>query len=209
MMKSNRILWSLAAVAVLAARGVAPCRGDEPARAKSPPPPAAKATAGKTTDQGQTVDLRPILKQWNLDARVQGGRGTCSVFALSAVIEYAVATKQQRGTRLSVEFLNWASNEAVGAAVDGGAFRELWTGYSAHGVCAEADMPYAKNFDPARKPDKKAVADAAKIHALGLRFHWIKHWDSRHGASDQQLAEIKRTLRRQWPVCGGFLWPRR
>ncbi len=28
------------------------------------------------------------------------------------------------------------------------------------------------------------------------------------GASDEQLAKIKRTLQRQWPVCGGFLWPK-
>jgi hypothetical protein len=200
MTKSNRILCGLV-ILTLILIGVELSWAGEPAAGKAAP------AAGKTKESRQSVDLRPTLQHWKLDARCQGGRGTCSVFAISAVIEYAVATKQQRGTRLSTEFLNWASNEAVGAAVDGGCFSELWEGYAKHGVCAEADMPYAESFDPARKPDKKAVADAKKIHALGLQLHWIKQWDPDRGASDEQIAEIKRTLRRRWPVCGGFLWP--
>jgi hypothetical protein len=202
MTRSNLIPWSLATL-ILIASGAVVCWAGEPAATKAAPP-----SAGKKPDSRPAVDLRPILQRWKLDARCQGGRGTCSVFAMNAVIEYAVATKQQCGTRLSVEFLNWASNEAVGAAVDGGCFSELWDGYAAHGVCPEADMPYAESFDPARKPDKKSIADAKKIHALGLQLHWIKQWDPSRGVNDEQLAEIKRTLKRRWPVCGGFLWPK-
>ena len=194
---SNLLSCTSAPLALLLISGGAFCAAAE-----------SKPAADKTPDHRHSVDLRPILQKWRLDARSQGGRGTCSVFAMNAALEYAVATKRQRGTRLSVEFLNWASNEAVGAAIDGGCFSELWTGYAAHGVCPEADMPYADSFDPARKPDKKALADAAKIHALGLQLHWIKNWDPTRGASDEQLAEIKQTLKRRWPVCGGFLWPK-
>jgi hypothetical protein len=202
MMKSNPIVWSLATMALIASGAVA-CWAGEPTATTAAP-----VAAGKKPESRPAVDLRPILQRWKLDARCQGGRGTCSVFAMNAVIEYAVATKQQRGTRLSVEFLNWASNEAIGESVDGGCFSELWAGYAAHGVCPETDMPYADSFDPARKPDKKVVADAKKINALGLRLHWIKEWDPGRGASEEQLAEIKRTLKRSWPVCGGFLWPK-
>jgi hypothetical protein len=204
--RSNQILWSLATLTLIATSGIVACWAGDCSPGE-PPKPVVKPATAKKADNRPSVDLRPILQKWKLDARSQGGRGTCSVFALSAVIEYAVATRQQRGTRLSVEYLNWASNDAVGAAVDGGCFSELWAGYAAHGVCPESDMSYADSFDPARKPDKKAIADAAKIHALGLQLHWIKQWDPNRGASDEQLAEIKRTLRRKWPVCGGFLWP--
>lgn len=200
-MKSNAVLWSLA-TAALVASCVAPRAAGEPAATKASP-----AVARKSADR-RSVDLRPFFKEWKFDARSQGGRGTCSVFAITAVIEYAVATKQQQPTRLSVEFLNWASNDAVGEAIDGGCFSELWAGYSAHGIAPESDMPYAASFDPARKPDKKALADGKKIRALGLQLHWIKQWDPHHGASDEQLSEIKRTLGRDWPVCGGFLWPK-
>jgi C1A family cysteine protease len=156
----------------------------------------------------KSVDLRPSFEQWKLDARVQGGRGTCSVFTMTTAIEYAVAAKQQHATRLSVEFLNWAANQASHESIDGGTFLKLWRGYATHGICPEVEMPYAEAFDPVRQPDKKAITRAEKTLALGLRLHWIKRWDSSRGASDEQLAEIKRTLQRQWPVCGGFLWPK-
>ena len=130
------------------------------------------------------------------------------MFALNAVIEYAVATKQQRGTRLSVEFLNWASNKAAGEATDGGCFSKLWAGCAAHGVCPEADMPYADSF-ALPKPSKKAVADAAKIRAFFAPATPLDQaMGFEPGASDEQAAKIKRTLQRQWPVCGGFLWPK-
>jgi hypothetical protein len=203
MKNSNPILWCFVAAALIVILGVPPSRAADCSPVSAPPTPVAKAPAAKPP-----VDLRPFLQQWTLDARTQGGRGTCSVFAMNAAIEYAVATKEQRGTRLSVEFLNWAANEIGGAAIDGGCFSDLWAGYTAHGVCPEADMPYSDGFDPARKPNKKAVADAMKVHALGLQIHWIKQWDPNRGASDEQIAQIKKTLKRRWPVCGGFLWPK-
>jgi hypothetical protein len=164
---------------------------------------AEKPVADKTA-----ADLRPLFQKWGLEPRSQGGRGTCSVFAINAVIEYAVATKRQQATRLSVEFLNWAANATDGAPVDGGCFSELWQGYAAHGVCPEADMTYRRHFRPGRQPSEIAIAHAKETLALGLQLHWIKEWDSSCGASDEQLAEIKRTLGRGWPVCGGFLWPK-
>jgi C1A family cysteine protease len=170
---------------------------------------ASRSWAAENPPKDKTsVDLRPLFQKWGLEARSQGGRGTCSVFALSAVIEYAVATKRQQATRMSVEFLNWASNQVDGMPVDGGCFSELWLGYMAHGVCPEADMPYAGAFDPARKPDEKAIAHAKETLALGLQLHWVKQWDSSRGAGDEQIAEMKRVLGRGWPICGGFLWPK-
>jgi hypothetical protein len=164
--------------------------------------------AEKPAEMKKSADLRPAFEKWGLDARVQGDRGTCSVFAITAVLEYAVASKQQRGARLSVEFLNWAANEVDKTPVDGGTFSELWAGYAVHGVCPEADMPYRRHFRPDRHPSEIAFAHAKETLALGLQLHWIKEWDSSRGAGDEQLAEIKRTLARGWPVCGGFLWPK-
>jgi len=56
-------------------------------------------------------------------------------------------------------------------------------------------MPYAEAFDPVRQPDKKAITRAEKTLALGLRLHWIKRWDSSRGASDEQLAEIRKIFK--------------
>ena len=187
--------------------GILPCWAGDSA-GNVPPTPTARQAVGNSSDGEQAVNLRPLFQEWGFDTRVQGDRGTCSVFAMTAAIEYAVATKQQRATRLSVDFLNWAANQTANESIDGGTFLKLWQGYAAHGICPEAEMPYSDNYDPARKPDKKAIAEAKSFHALGLRIHWIKEWDSSQGASDEQLAKIKRTLERRWPVCGGFLWPK-
>ena len=168
-------------------------------RAPADPGPAA-------TDDA--VDLRPRFDAWGLPARAQGGRGTCSVFAITGAIEFALAEKQGHAARLSVEFLNWASNRAIDKNQDGGLFSDLWKGFESHGICGEADMPYASDFDPELRPSKVALEHARQMREVGLRLHWIKPWDPNKGLTEAQLAEVKQTLRRRRPVCGGFLWPK-
>ncbi len=89
------------------------------------------------------VDLRPRFDKLGLAPRRQGGRPTCSVFTMTTALEYAVAGRQGHCPRLSVEFLNWASNKACGDTQDGGFFSDLWKGFAAYGICAEEEMPYA------------------------------------------------------------------
>jgi C1A family cysteine protease len=190
MKKTNRILCSLATLAVIGASSIPSSLAEDAAKAKA------------------AADLRPAFQKWGLNPRAQGGRGTCSVFAMTATLEYAVATKRQQGARLSVEFLNWAANQVDGAPVDGGCFSDLWQGYAAHGVCPEADMPYQDGFQPDQKPSDAAIAHGKETLSLGLQLHWIKQWDASRGANDEEMAAIKKTLANGWPVCGGFLWPK-
>lgn len=155
-----------------------------------------------------SVDLWPFFEKWGLETRLQGNRETCSVFVVAECIEYALATKQKRGTRLSIEFLNWAANEKTRTNEDGSNFADLLLGCNAFGACPEEDMPYREKFDPASKPSPEAIAHAKENSSHGLKLHWIKEWDDRRGVSEKELAEIKRTLARHWPVCGGLLWPK-
>ena len=154
------------------------------------------------------VDLRPKFDNWQLGERRQGKRGTCSVFAVTGAVEFAVAAKDGRGTRLSPEFLNWASNRQCGNRQDGGFFSDLWRGFEAFGICSEEAQPYAKRFDPDLAPAEGTLAEAAARRKLGLKIHWIKEWDVTTGIDDEQLTAIKSTLSSGWPVCGGFRWPR-
>lgn len=156
----------------------------------------------------QSVDLRPMLEKWGLPPRRQGGRGTCSVFTIVGALEFAAAKKQGRGTRLSVEFLNWAGHKAVNRTADGGFFHELWQGYETYGICAEEDLPYQPQYDENLQPPATAMENAKKMKSLGLRLRWIKVWDVKTGLTDAQFAEIKRTLAQGFPVCGGFRWPK-
>jgi len=166
---------------------------------------------GATTQKdgpASSVDLRPAFANWGLTVRSQGGRGTCSVFTVIGAMEYALASRQRRATPLSAEFLNWAANEATGSSADGGFFSRMWTGFAVYGVCPEADMPYQAKFDPKLRPGETAMEHAAEVRKAGLRLHWIKPWDVKTGLTEEQFAEIKKTLHQQWPVCGGFRWPK-
>ena len=154
------------------------------------------------------VDLRPGFKKWGLGPRLQGNRGACSVFTVAGALEYALASKTGRGTQLSVEFLNWASNQALGEMRDGSFFSDLWRGFTIYGACPEQDMPYQEEFDPNRTPSEEAKDHARRMHEIGCRLHWIKQWNPNTGLTEKQLAAIKGVLARQWPVCGGFRWPK-
>ena len=131
------------------------------------------------------------------------------MFTITRAIEYALAKKQQRTSRLSVEFLNWASNQAAHDRKDGSFFSDLWKGFTVYGVCPEEDMPYQDEFDRRRTPSDEAREHALQIRENDFRMHWIKRWNPNTGLTDDQLLEIKRTLNQRWPVCGGFRWPKK
>lgn len=155
-----------------------------------------------------SADLRPVFKKWDLAIRPQGGRGTCSVFAMTEALEYAMSNQKKTKVRLSVEFLNWASNQVTGQPSDGSFFSDLWKGYEVYGACPEGDLPYQATFNPALKPSEETIEHAKQNRDLGLRMHWIKPWDVTTGLTAEQLIEIKRTLCKKWPVCGGLRWPK-
>ena len=139
------------------------------------------------------MDLRPEFQRLGIEPRVQGQRGTCSVFAIAGALEYALARRSGSGERLSVEFLNWASNAAIGETEDGGFFSDLWTGFETYGVCGEQDWPYRDKFDPLVEPSEQAQRYARERRELGLRLHWIKPWNPHTGLTDVEFRAIQRS----------------
>ncbi|MCY2951834.1 MAG: DUF2961 domain-containing protein, partial [Planctomycetota bacterium] len=172
--------------------------------------PVDPATGGAMPEShnAASIDLRPVFTNWALPVRLQGGRGTCSAFTMATALEYALASQQRHATRLSVEFLNWASNAATKTSADGGFFSDLWTGFAAFGACPETDMPYRAQYDPKLRPSETALQHASELRNVGLQLHWIKRWDVKTGLTEAQFAQIRRTLAQQWPVCGGLRWPK-
>jgi hypothetical protein len=170
--------------------------------------PLPTANPASTQALPAVVDLRPSFKKWGLEPRREGKRGTCSVFTVTGALEFAAASQQQRGQHFSVEFLNWAMNQEIGHAKDGGFFSELWKGFADHGICLEKEMPYRNEFNPALPPTAETVAGAKAVLALGLKHHWIKEWDVKTGVTEDQFQLIKRTLNSGWPVCAGLRWPK-
>jgi len=154
-----------------------------------------------------SVNLNQIFEKLGLYTRPQGNRGTCSVFTVVGVLEYALASKKG-STLLSVEFLNWASHKAANRNVDGAFFSELWDGYVEYGICAESDLPYLPEFNVDLQPSELVLEKAKQMQSIPLQMHWIKEWDVNTGLTDNQFEEIKQTLVNQYPVCGGFRWPK-
>jgi hypothetical protein len=189
------LLLGLAALAVISSAS--------PAEASQKP-----HASSKNDSLPSSVDLNPNFKKWGLDRRQQGPRPTCSVFTMTGALEYAVAHRQGKGTRLSVEFLNWAGHHAADRTLDGGFFSELWDGYAQYGICPETDQPYQSTFNVELHPSEAILQDAKKTQSNDLRFHWIKEWNPHTGLTDEQFTEIKRTLSHGWPVTGGFRWPK-
>ncbi len=142
-----------------------------PLPAESSTPPAAPPSLPVS------ADLRPEFEQWSLPCWRQGSRPTCSTFTVAGALEFALAKHQGRGTRLSVEFLNWAANRRCGETNDGAFFSDLWKGFAAYGICTAEALPYASAFDPAISPAPEALTDAKTRLGLGLQFHWIKEWN--------------------------------
>lgn len=175
------------------------------AGALAQPPSGGRLDAGS---MASSIDLRPAFERWGLGPRVQGNRNTCSVLTVAGAMEYALASKRGEGTRLSAEFLNWASNQALGTTDDGSFFSDLWKGFTTYGVCPEEDMPYQNEFDAGLKPSQKAVDHARELLDAGLRLHWIKPWNPKTGLTEEEFLAVKHTLNGQWPVCGGFRWPK-
>lgn len=151
------------------------------------------------------VDLRPNFVRWNLPLRKQGGRNTCSVLTTVGAMDYALAKRLDRGVALSAEYLNWACNQVINnqSADRGQFFHDLLNGYERYGICADADMPYARKFTPRYQPTAQATNRAAANRAYGLRANWIKRNDGKVGVSDKEIEEAKATLRKGWPVCAG------
>jgi hypothetical protein len=162
----------------------------------------------RATTAATTADLRPAFEKLGLSLRGQGARPTCSVFTVTGALELAASRKLQRTQRLSVEYLNWASNDVVGKAQDGGFFSDLWRGFSKHGICPEEAMPYAQKFRRSIAPEASAVGAAREMVALGLQLHWIKEWNVKTGLTAEQINAIRQTITSGWPVCGGFRWPK-
>jgi hypothetical protein len=153
--------------------------------------------------------LRPEFDKLGLARWSQGNRPTCSAFTVAGALEFALARREGRGTRLSVEFLNWASNKECGTEEDGGFFSDLWKGFAAYGISSAEAFPYANQFTPTVQPSKEALEEAKKRRDSGLQFHWIKEWNVNTGLTKSHLYAIKQVLASGWPVCSGLRWPKK
>jgi hypothetical protein len=157
-----------------------------------------------------TVDLAPEFQKFGLTPLEQGARGDCSLFAITALVEFELAKSTPNDVnRLSEEFLVWAAHAASATTLnDQAMFFEAVHGLNADGICTSKLMPYAKNRDPKRKPTREALTDA-KARSECWNVHWIKRWDVKNGLATGALAAIKQALAKKHPVACGLRFPKK
>jgi hypothetical protein len=165
------------------------------------------ATTALSDELPAQVDLRPRFDAFGMPARSQGGRGTCSVFALVGALEFELAAATHEHVQLSEEFLNWASHQTDGRGSDGTFFSDGVNGVARFGVCRADLLPYADAFDPDLQPSAEVLADAATRR--GVQALWIKEWDVHTGMTPEMLERIRASLAAGHPVAAGLRWPNR
>lgn len=152
-------------------------------------------------------DLRPTIQKLQLAIRDQGGRGTCSVHAMTFLLEYMYATRKNLNFRdLSEEYLNYAANLVTGKMVDGDFFSNLDLGYQKWGTYPEGLVPYKPTFDPKYKVPQ-VYMDVAK---KWVRFQadFIKPWNADTGVTMGQVYSVLIYLEKNTPVAVGMWWPK-
>jgi len=158
-----------------------------------------------------TVDLGPDFQKFGLTPLQQGDRGDCSLFAMTALVEFELAkSAPDEVKRLSEEFLIWAAHAASATKADDQAmFYQAAHGLNVYGICTSKLMPYGNFRDPKRKPSKEALVDA-KARGERWKIHWIKRWDDKTGGlSAGELTAIKQALAHGHPVACGLRWPKK
>lgn len=150
------------------------------------------------------VDLRPEIQSFGLAVRNQGARGTCSVFALTFLLEYEYDSRLNSGySALSEEYLNYVDHLVQHTTGDGDYFDNLDKGYQAWGIVTAAEEPYQAT---AVSSIPQSLLDAG---SLWTRFvaDFIKPWDNSKGASQSQLDSVMSYLDANSPVAFGGWWP--
>lgn len=160
------------------------------------------------SSNAQEKDLRQLFEKYNIGVYDQGKRGTCSVFAITGLLEFEYAHTTGIFLPFSVEFLNWASNQVTGEPEDGSYFSDALTALNKYGICVNDLFPYyIQNYTKSVAPSAVAIRDAKKRRIFSAL--WIKEWDPNMGMTDTQISEVKNQILNEHPVAIGFLWPKK
>lgn len=167
--------------------------------------------AGSETSSRQReklkIDLVDNYEDWGLEPRHQGNRGTCSVFAVTHLLDYTLASAGM-DAEISPEFLNWAADQAAGHRQDGAFFHHILEGLATYGFVMETDRGYRQQYRPNWNPSNRLLERAAKnrewlLSTRSYKVHWIREPGVEQGMSATHLDQIIAALEQGYPVAIG------
>ncbi len=169
---------------------------------------------GQPPKINQAVSLRPRFDQLGIDAKNQGMRPSCAVFAVVSALEYQQAPLKGPAPRLSEEYLIWATLKTLGKAgiripkVDtpgfdvGFSIPEVTQALRAYGISTEEELPYHLTAADARivEPTPEVI-DRAKLRSP-VNGYIITGRDA-----PTRIGGIIHALNEGVPVVAGMRWP--
>jgi len=163
---------------------------------------------GTIAVDSRSRDLRSEIARRGIGIRNQGGRGTCSVFAMTFLLEYAYTELLgSEYSDLSEEFLNHVANVAAGKRDDGDIFGSVAAGYENFGAIQESEMVY----NPNKVYDFNAVTITPQMYGEGqsllqnglrLEGHFVVPLGEA-GATQEQFDTILSYVAQGIPVAVG------
>jgi hypothetical protein len=155
------------------------------------------------TTLGKTSDLRPAISNMGIAIKSQGSRNTCSVFAVTFLLEYLTAKNNgTKGIDFSEEYLNVVTNKAKGTNDDGDFFENIAQGYKTYGIVNESLLPYQNAFDQNFIPSGALLQTGTQNRFLNLSM--IRGNDGSWGLTDAHIDSMIKSLDAGIPVSGGF-----
>jgi hypothetical protein len=156
------------------------------------------------------ADLKPQFDKFGLEARLQGGRGACTLFAVTALADFEYARKMGGPPHpFSEEYLVWSTHDASNRKDDSAVIFRAVHFLNQLGICADQYMPYAgKKEDAITDPSAEARANA-KLHAGRWKVHWIRRLDFKQRLTDNELRAIKKALIAGHPVAISMALPKK
>jgi hypothetical protein len=163
---------------------------------------------GTLAVDSRSRDLRTEIARRGIGIRNQGSRGTCSVFAMTFLLEYAYTELLGGGyADLCEEYMNHVANVAAGKTDDGDIFGSVAAGYENFGVIQEDEIPY----NPNKVYDFNAVTITPPMYAEGqsllqnglrLQGHFVVPLGEA-GVTQEQFDSILDYIARGIPVAVG------
>ena len=159
-----------------------------------------------------SVDLRPSFEKLGIERWQQGSRPTCSVVHRRG--RAGICCRQAAGSRprLSVEFLNWAANQACGETARMADSSPTSGRVSPPMASAprEEHALQAKTFDPSRLPSAARAGGCQDAIGPWAAAALDQGVERENGAERRAIRGHQADARPNgWPVCGGFRWPKR
>ncbi|MBI2603751.1 MAG: hypothetical protein HYW48_11930 [Deltaproteobacteria bacterium] len=166
--------------------------------------PFQNGTLDNLSSEFKERDFRQEIARRGIAIRNQGARGTCSVFTMNFLLEYAYT--EMCGTHmndLSEEYLNHVTNLASNRTDDGDFFHNILAGYNSYGIVREASLPYKSTymFNGYNLPQTTINEGKSMLASnLKLKSSFLKPIGSTQGLSTAEFNAIIRSLDSGVPV---------